>query len=97
MDMEHEKRLTAVEERSKSNTHRLDKLEEQTEAINNLATSVAVMTEKVSSTGDKVDVLVDDVQELKSKPAKRWEGLADKAIWAFAAAVIAYILAHLGL
>ena len=27
MDLEHEQRLTAVEERSKSNSHRLDKVE----------------------------------------------------------------------
>lgn len=97
MDFEHEKRLTAVEERAKSNTHRLDKVEEQTEAINKLATSVAVMTERVSSTGDKVDVLVDDVQSLKDKPSKRWEGLVEKALWAVAAAVITFLLSRIGL
>ena len=36
-------RLSAVEQRSKSNSHRLDALEKQTEAVNRLATSVAVM------------------------------------------------------
>ena len=39
MDLEHEQRLTAVEERSKSNSHRLDKLEESNEVISRLATS----------------------------------------------------------
>ena len=29
MDMEHERRLTEVEERAKTNTHRVDKLEKQ--------------------------------------------------------------------
>lgn len=97
MDLEHERRLAAVEARASSNTHRLDKVEEQTEAINKLATSVAVMTERVSSTGDKVDVLVDDVQSLKGKPAKRWESLVEKALWAVAAAVITFLLSRLGL
>ena len=46
MDLEHERRLTEVEERSKSNSHRLDKLEESTEAINRLATSMEVMAER---------------------------------------------------
>ena len=32
MDLEHEQRLTAVEERSKSNSHRLDKVEASTAA-----------------------------------------------------------------
>ena len=43
MDLEHERRLTQVEQRSKSNTHRLEKLEASTEAINRLATSMEVM------------------------------------------------------
>ena len=46
MDLAHESRLTAVEERSKSNTHRIDKLEESTEAINRIATSVEVIAER---------------------------------------------------
>lgn len=97
MDLEHERRLADVEARAKSNTHRLDKVEEQTEAINNLAASMAVMTERVSNTGDKVDVLVDDVQSLKDKPGKRWENLVDKALWAVAAAVITFLLSRIGL
>lgn len=34
MDLEHERRLAAVEQRAKSNTHRLDKLEESTQILN---------------------------------------------------------------
>ena len=36
-------RLSAIEQRCKSNSHRLEALEKQTEAVNTLATSVAVM------------------------------------------------------
>ena len=57
-------RLSSVEQRSKSNSHRLDALERHTEAVNTLATSVAVMAEKVEVTGEKVDGLCTDVQEL---------------------------------
>ena len=46
MDLEHEQRLTAVEERTKSNSHRLDKVEASAEAINRLATSMEVMANK---------------------------------------------------
>ena len=68
-------RLSAVEQRSKSNSHRLDTLERHTEAVNTLATSVAVMAEKVEVTGEKVDGLCTDVQELKSEPGKRWKSV----------------------
>lgn len=71
-------RLSAVEQRSKSNSHRLDTLERHTEAVNTLATSVAVMAEKVEVTGEKVDGLCTDVQELKSEPgsggSRWWKG-----------------------
>lgn len=97
MDLEHEKRLTAVEERSKSNSHRLDELEDTTKTINRLATSMEVMAEKQGQVADTVEKLDTKVTNLEGKPGKRWEGLVDKAIWAFAAAVIAYILAHMGL
>lgn len=90
-------RLSAVEQRSKSNSHRLDALERHTEAVNTLATSVAVMAEKVEATGEKVDGLCADVQEIKQKPAKRWETVTAQVISILVAAVLGYIIARLGL
>ena len=90
-------RLSAVEQRSKSNAHRLDALERHTEAVNTLATSVAVMAEKVEVTGEKVDGLCTDVQELKAEPGKRWKGVVEKVIYIVVAAVVGFILARLGL
>ena len=58
MDLEHEQRLTAVEERSKSNSHRLDKLEESNEVISRLATSMEVMANKQEQVADTVDKLL---------------------------------------
>lgn len=97
MDLEHEKRLTAVEERSKSNSHRLDELEDTTKTINRLATSMEVMAEKQGQVADTVEKLDTKVTNLEGKPGKRWDNLVDKALWAFAAAIIAYILGHFGL
>ena len=90
-------RLSAAEQRSKSNSHRLEALEKQTEAVNRLATSVAVMAEKVETTGEKVDGLCTDVQELKAEPGKRWKLVVEKIIYAVVAAVMGFILARLGL
>lgn len=96
-DLEHEKRLTEVEARSKSNTKRIDKLEESTEAINRLATSMEVMVVKQAEVAETVGKLDGKVTALETKPAKRWEGLVDKVIWAVAAAVVGFILAKIGL
>lgn len=89
--------ISAVEQRGKSNSHRLDALEKQTEALNTLATSVAVMAEKVEVTGEKVDGLCTDVQELKSEPGKLWKSVVERVIYIVVAAVVGYILARLGL
>ena len=97
MDLEHEQRLTSVEERAKSNTKRLDKLEESTEAISRLATSMEVMAERQEQVANTVDKLDGKVTAMEQKPAKRWDGLVDKIIWAIVAAVIGFLLARIGL
>ena len=90
-------RLSAVEQRSKSNSHRLDAGEKNTEAVNHLATSVAVMAERMEITGDKVDSLCSDVQDLKAEPGKRWKFVVEKAVYIAVSAVMGYILAKFGL
>ena len=97
MDLEHERRLTQVEQRCKSNTHRLEKLEESTEAINRLATSMEGMVNKQEQVAETVEKLDGKVTALEQKPAKRVDSLVDKIIWAICAAVITFLLARIGL
>jgi hypothetical protein len=97
MDLEHAKRLADVENRAKSNTRRLDKLEEQTDAINNLATAVQVMATKQDGMAETLDRLDTTVETIKEKPAKRAEAIAEKIIVAIVAALVGAALAHFGL
>lgn len=97
MDLEHERRLTAVEDRSKSNMRRIDKLEESTEAINRLATSMEVMVVKQEEVADKVGELDKKVTVIETKPAKRWEALVEKAVGLVVAALVGFLLAKIGL
>ena len=39
---------------------------------------------------DTIDAKVDT---LEAKPGKRWDSLVDKAVWAFAGAFLAWVLA----
>ena len=94
LDMEH--RMTAVEDRSKSNTLRLNRLEENTAVLNRLATAVEVMATKQDTMGESVERLETKVDTLESKPGKRWDGLGDKLILRVAAALIGFLLAQLG-
>ena len=97
MDLEHERRLTDVEARAASNSHRLDKLEESTEAINRLATSMEVMAERQEQVVETVGKLDSKVTALEDKPKKRWDELVDNIVWLIAAALIGFVLAQMGL
>lgn len=103
MEIDHEHRLTQVEQLCKSNEHRLVKLEKEQEAIHSMASSLQVMaaeqkhqTEAIQSVKTDVGRLESKVDVLESKPGKRWDGLVDKLIWGVAGAVLAFLLAKIG-
>lgn len=85
------------EQRSKTNTHRINELEEQQKQLNNLVSAVAVLAEKQNQIGDDVDDIKREVKALADKPVKRWDGIVDKIISAIIAAAMGYALARIGL
>ena len=91
-----EHRLTEVEQRSKSNTKRLDKLEENTEAINRMAISIEKMAVKQEDMNGSINKLSNDVETLKAEPGKRWKFVVEKAIYFVVAAVMGFVLARFG-
>lgn len=97
MELSVEHRLTEVEERAKSNQHRIERLEGSTEILTRLATSMEVMAEKQERVADAVDELDGKVTALESKPAKRWDDLVGKLILVVATAVFTWLLSRMGL
>ena len=97
MQISVEHRLTEVEERSKSNTHRLEELEKRQDNLDDLVSVVKVLAVREEAVENDVKEIKADVKSLTSKPAERWDSLVDKIIWAVAGAVLAYILAQIGL
>lgn len=92
-----EHRLTEAEERSKSNTHRLDELERRQDNLDDLVSTVKVLAVREEAVENDVKEIKADVKSLTIKPAQRWDGLVDKIIWAVAGAVLAFILSQIGL
>ena len=105
--MDHEDiavKLAEVDARCRSNTHRLDDMDGKVDTLQRLTTAVEIMAAEqkhqsntmaeiktdVTALGKKVDVI-------EKKPGKRWEGIVEKALWAVCAAVIAFLLAKIGL
>ena len=89
--------LTRVEERAKSNSHRLDEVERRQENMDSLVQSVAKLATEQEHIQTDVKEIKTDVRSLKDRPAKCWNDLVDKAMWTVAAAVIAFLLGRLGL
>lgn len=86
-------KLTETESRSKSNTERLEKVEERQDALDRLVTSVEVLATREEGVEKDVKEIKSDVKTLTSKPGKRWEGVVDKALAAVVGGFIAWILA----
>lgn len=97
MDLQHEERLSKVEERAKSNTHRMDELEKRQDNLDELVGTVKVLAVREEAVENDVKEMKSDVKSLLNKPAQRWDGLVDKALWAVVGAVIAFLLSRVGI
>ena len=87
MDLEHENRLTRVEERSKSNTHRLDKLEPIVEEIHTMSETLVEMASEMKHTNKNVEEIKDKVDCLEQEPARRWKASTKALFNAFLGAI----------
>ena len=94
LDIEH--RLTTVEDRSKSNSHRLDEVEKAQKDYSELISTVKVLAIKEQNVENDVKEIKCDVKSLTNKSGKRWDGLVDKIILTVAAAIVGFILSRIG-
>lgn len=97
MDLEHEKRLTEVEERSKSNTHRLDEMEKRQDNLDDLVSTVKVLAVREEAVENDVKEIKSDVKSLTSKSGQKWDNMVNQVIAILIAAVAGFILAKIGL
>lgn len=57
----------------------------------------ATLDEKLSNMDANIKKVLEKQEACELKPGKRWDAIVDKAIWAVLAAVIAFVLAKIGL
>ena len=77
--------------------HRLEEVKKRQDNLDKLTTSVILLAEREERMESDVKEIKTDVKALAEKPAKRWDGLVDKLIWGVAGAVLAFLLARIGL
>ena len=57
----------------------------------------ATLDEKLNNMDENIRKVLAQQEACAMKPGKRWDAIVDKAIWAVLAAVIAFVLAKIGL
>lgn len=90
-------KIAEIEQRSKSNTQRINDLEADNKALHQLATSVEVLATKQEAIEENVNEIKADVKSLKALPGSRWEAVVKGLITAILAGLIGFALARLGL
>lgn len=96
-ELEYERRLSHVEDRSKSNTRRLDKMEKVQETLTDLVQSVATIAQKQVDMDTDMKEVKADVKTIAGKPAKRWESIVEKALLTAVAAMVSWCMVRIGL
>ena len=75
-----EHRLTEVEQRTKSNTKRIDKLEKVTDAIHEMSNTMVHLVEQSKNTNENVQELKEKVDAIEKEPADNFKALK-RTIW----------------
>ena len=97
-----ERRLTKTEERSKSNTHRLDKLEPIVEEIHTMSNTLVELVQEVKHTNEtvtnldaKVDRMDGRVDEMEREPAKDYKRIKSSVTDKVISGIIGFLMAGL--
>ena len=76
---------------------RVEQQEKMMQSINDLTLSVKELALGQKNLKEDVTTLRGDVDEIKSKPGKKWEEVTGKILWAVLAAAIGVFLGKFGL
>lgn len=97
MEREFEHRLTTVEDRSKSNQHRIDEMEKRQDNLDELVGTVKVLAVREEAVETNVKEIKNDIKILTSKPAQRWERIVETIITVTVSALVGFLLAKFGM
>ena len=97
MEQKYIEKLIETEQRSKSNTKRLDNVEEKVEDIHNLTLAVKEIATEVKMMREDLNKIDNRVVVLEEKPSKKMDLIWGYIVSAIIGGLIGYILLKLGL
>lgn len=89
--------LKEIEQRSKSNTKRLDDHDKKIEDLSNVYIALTKTNDKVENIETDVKGIKSDIKEIKDKPGKRLEQIIGYILSALFCGLVGYVLAKIGL
>lgn len=82
-----------LEEREKSNTHRIDKLEEEVSEIKDLTIAVKEIATETKHMREEQNNMSKRLSTIEEKPAKNWDKVVSTAIGTIVGGLIGAVLA----
>lgn len=83
--------LAAIEQREKSNTRRIEKLEEDNEVLHKMATSIEVLAKEMEYVRKGQDELTNRMREIESEPKERLGQIISAVIVALVGLCVGYL------
>lgn len=97
MDNQYLERIVDIENRSKSNTKRLDKIEAKVEDIHELTSAVKVLANEMKNMREDQVNMDRRIKSLEDKPNKRLDSIISFVITAIISGLIGFLFTYLGL
>ncbi len=97
MDAEHVERLVSVEERAKSNSHRIDEMEKRQDKLDDIVSGIKALSVREERVEKDVAEIKKDVKDINAKPSKRKDVWVAAIISALVGILLAYIAKQIGL
>ena len=91
--MDLEVQLAHLEEREKSNTHRIDKLEEEVSEIKDLTIAVKEIATETKHMREEQNNMSKRLSTIEEKPAKNWDKIITTVIGTVVGGLVGAVLA----
>ena len=85
-------KLAETEQRARSNTHRIETLEQQQKDLNKLVTAVEVLASREMGVERDVKEIKADVKSITQKPARRWDAMVDRVLYVLIGAALSLLM-----
>lgn len=97
MNEEQIRTLTEVDQRSRSNTHRIDEMQDKLEDYGEMVSTIKVLANEQGHIKDDVSSIKKTVNGMAEKPGKRWDELVKTVIGIVVGALLALAFTHMGI